>query len=165
VSTGPDFEDWVAAHGQRLLRTAWLLTGDRSLAEDLVQSALLRCWPRWTRIRRMDNVDAYVGKVMLSVYLSSQRRRWHAEQPTAQVPEHETSPDPDVDDRHALITALGRLPPGQRAVIVLRFAEDLSEAQTARELGCTIGTVKSQAARGLRALRQDATLLPETDSR
>ncbi len=83
----------------------------------------------------------------------------------AQLPNHEALSDPDVDDRHVLVAALAKLPPGQRAVIVLRFAEDLSEAQTARALGCSIGTVKSQAARGLRTLRQDATLLPETDSR
>lgn len=79
---GPGFEDWVLARRGSLLRTAWLLTGDGGSAEDLVQTALLRCWPRWSRIRKMADPDAYVRKTMTNAYLNDRRRRWSGEVPT-----------------------------------------------------------------------------------
>ncbi len=161
MTTGPTFEEWSALNMRWLLRTAWLLTGDVPHAEDLVQSTLLRCWPRWSRIRRMDNVEAYVRRVLGTIYLGSQRRRWRAETPVPEMPNDLGYADPMSDDRGALLAALRRLPPGQRAVIVLRYAEDLSEAQTASHLGISVGTVKSQAARALRSLRQDSTFTSE----
>lgn len=156
-----DFVAYVVARRGALLRTAWLLTGDTPLAEDLVQTALLKCWPRWGRVGHMDNPDAYVRQVVLTTYLSWWRRRWRGEVPTDRLPEatHEDEPV----DRASLVAALARLPRGQRAVVVLRFAEDLSEARTAEVLGCSVGTVKSQTARALRTLRADSTLQPEAD--
>lgn len=157
---GPDFTSWVLARRGSLLRTAWLLTGDGGRAEDLVQTALLRCWPRWSRIRKMGDIDAYVRKAMTNAYVSDRRRRWSTEVPTEPLPDA-SAPSTDIDDREQLLSALSRLPRGQRAVVVLRFAEDLSLEQAADVLGCSTGTVKSQTSRGLAALRVDAALLPE----
>jgi len=159
---GPEFSAWVLARRGGLLRTAWLLTADAALAEDLVQSALLRCWPRWRRIRKMADIDAYVRKVLLNIYLSWWHRRWRGEVPTSALPDRQ-APEADLFDREPLLRALARLPAGQRAVVVLRFAEDLSEAQTAEVLGCSVGTVKSQNFRALHALRADRALQLEVD--
>lgn len=155
---GPGFEDWVLARRGSLLRTAWLLTGDGGSAEDLVQIALLRCWPRWSRIRKMADPDAYVRTTMTNAYMNDRRRRWSGEVPTERLPDTGAAA-PDVDDRGQLLAALARLPRGQRAVVVLRYAEDLSERQTATVLGCSVGTIKSQTSRALAALRGDAELL------
>lgn len=156
------FEEWVLSRQRGLLRTAWLLTGDAAAAEDLVQTVLLRCWPRWRRIADGGQADAYVRRALTRTYISGRRRRWRDEVPTAAPPDL-TSADRtgERDDRATLTAALGRLPRGQRAVLVLRFADDLSEAQTAAALGCSTGTVKSQSARALKALRADATLCRE----
>lgn len=167
VEPGPDFEEWVAARQRPLLRTAWLLTGEAAAAQDLVQTALLRCWPHWSRVRRMEQPEAYVRRAMTSTYVSWRRRRWHGEVPVEMLPDGPAAGFGFAEDRPALVRALGRLPRGQRAVVVLRFAEDLSESQTADALGCsvgTVGTVKSQTFKALRALREDTTLLRETDS-
>lgn len=155
---GPEFTDWVLARRGSLLRTAWLLTGDGGSGEDLVQAALLRCWPRWSRVRRMADIDAYVRKVMTNTYVSDRRRRWSGEVPTDPLPEAVALRPAGEEDRGLLLSALARLPRGQRAVLVLRFAEDLSEQQAAAVLGCSVGTIKSQAARGLAALRADTSL-------
>lgn len=156
------FEPWVAARQAALLRTAWLLTGDAGAAEDLVQAALVKCWPRWSRIGRMASPEAYVRRVLLSLHLSARRRRWRAEVPTAHLPDAAADGPPPQDA--ALVRALARLPRGQRTAVVLRFAEDLSVEQTAAAMGCSPGTVKSQTARALAALREDAALLQERNS-
>ena len=163
----PTFEEWSASHMGQLLRTAWLLTGDAPRAEDLVQEALLRCWPRWPRISRMDDRLGYVRKTLTRTYLASMRRKWRDEIAVGDLAD---GAEPAValagsgfELRSALLDALRRLPAGQRAVLVLRYAEDLSEAQTSAVLGISVGTVKSQASRGLRALRSDTRLLRETD--
>jgi RNA polymerase sigma-70 factor (sigma-E family) len=152
------FEDFVAARGQALQRFGYALTGDWALAEDLLQSALARAYPRWSRVQR-DDPDAYVRKIMLNTWASWRRRRWRAELPTLTMPD---VPGPDsfaaVDHRQALRLALAKLPPRQRAVVVLRYHQDLSEQQVAELLSISIGTVKSQAARGLAALRAEAAL-------
>ncbi len=164
----PSFEQWVAAHERSLLRTAWLLSGNAATAEDLVQTALLKCWPTWPRIAAMADPAAYVRQVLTRSYLSWWRRRWRGEIPTpalseGSVPADDGAAEGAVDDQRVLAAALARLPRGQRAAVVLRFAEDLSEAQTATVLGCSVGTVKSQTSRGLRSLREDPTLLREVD--
>lgn len=154
----PAFADYVAARGQALHRTAYLLTGDWSLAEDLLQTALARVYPRWDRISR-DDPEAYVRKTLVNTWSSWWRRRWRGEVPTDDVTET-TGPDPydAADRRRAVAAALAALPPKQRAVIVLRFHEDMTEAQAAAVLGVSIGTVKSQTAKALARLRASEVL-------
>jgi RNA polymerase sigma-70 factor (sigma-E family) len=154
------FEEFVAGRGQALQRFGYALTGDWALAEDLLQTALARAYPRWSRIQR-DDPEAYVRKVMLNTWSSWWRRHWRGEVPSAQLPEA-AGPDhySSIDSRQALRAALTKLPPRQRAVVVLRYHQDLSEAQVADLLGVTVGTVKSQAAKALATLREQATLGP-----
>lgn len=152
------FGPFVATRSPALLRSAWLLTGDDALAEDLVQTALARAWPRWERIYRSDtSAEAYVRKVMVTTYANWWRRKWRAEQPTADVPQRSEYDDrfDQADARADMRRTLALLPPRQRAVIVLRYYEDLTEAQTAEFLGCSVGTVKSQASRALAKLREE----------
>lgn len=160
VDTAPAFDDYVAARGPALWRTAWLLTGDAHKAEDLVQTALVKCWRRWDSIAG-DTVDGYVRKAILSTYTDWWRRKWTGEVPTQTVPERVTA-DPDASVRQDVVAALARLPRGQRAVVVLRFYEDLTEAQTAAALGITVGTEKSQTSRALRNLRESGLLEEES---
>jgi RNA polymerase sigma-70 factor (sigma-E family) len=154
----PGFRDFVAARWQPLLRTAWGLTGDWALAEDLVQTALAKTWPRWTSIRRTDDPDVYVRRVLVTTYATWWRRKWRGELPTEQLPEPGSElPRSDSAEetaiRHTLQQALASLPRRQRAVVVLRYVEDFSEADTAALLGVSVGTVKSQAAKALTKLR------------
>jgi RNA polymerase sigma-70 factor (sigma-E family) len=152
------FEEFVAGRGQALQRFGFALTGDWALAEDLLQTALARAYPRWSRVQR-DDPEGYVRKIMVNTWSSWWRRRWRGELPTAQLPEV-AGPDSfaEVDSREALRSALSKLPPRQRAVVVLRYHQDLSEAQVADLLGVSVGTVKSQAARALETLRSQAVL-------
>jgi RNA polymerase sigma-70 factor (sigma-E family) len=152
------FEDFVAGRGQALQRFGYALTGDWALAEDLLQTALAKAYSRWSRVQR-DDPEAYVRKIMVNTWSSWWRRKWRGELPAAEVPEI-VAPDSfaAVDSRHALRDALAQLPPGQRAVVVLRYHQDLSEAQVAELLGVSVGTVKSQAAKALAALRAQAVL-------
>jgi RNA polymerase sigma-70 factor (sigma-E family) len=154
------FEEFVAGRGQALQRFGFALTGDWGLAEDLLQTALARAYPRWSRIRR-DDPEAYVRKIMVNTWSSWWRRRWRGEVPAAQLPEA-AGPDEaaGVDSRQMLRVALAQLPPRQRAVVVLRYHQDLPEAQVAALLGISVGTVKSQAAKALAALRAQAALEP-----
>ena len=154
------FEEFVAGRGQALQRFGYTLTGDWGLAEDLLQTALARAYPRWSRIKR-DDPEAYVRKIMVNTWSSWWRRRWRGEVPAAQLPEA-AGPDEaaGVDSRQALRMALAQLPPRQRAVVVLRYHQDLPEAQVAALLGISVGTVKSQAAKALAALRAQAALEP-----
>ena len=153
------FEAFVAGSSRRLLRTAYLLTHDHALAEDLVQTALAKSWFAWSRI--VGDPEPYVRKVLVNTYASWWRRRWTGEHPTEVLPE--TGVDGPAD-RTDLWAALERLPRRQRAVIVLRYFEDLTEAETARLLDCTIGTVKSQTSKAFAKLRLDPALLdPDPD--
>jgi RNA polymerase sigma-70 factor (sigma-E family) len=161
--TASSFDEFVASRGDALWRSAWLLTGDNHLAEDLVQTALGKSWPAWERVSATGSFEAYVRRVMYTTYVAWWRRRWNGERPTDDVPERsETSATPEL--RHDLVRALASLPKGQRAAVVLRYFEDLSERQTAEVLGCTVGTVKSQTARGLAALRASSVLRFEEES-
>jgi len=151
----PLFREFVASRQQSLLRTGYLLTGDWGNAEDLVQTALTKTYLARHRIRDANAVEAYVRAAMVTTSTSWWRRRWHGERPTAQLPEKPTGNDRTAayDDRDELWQHVRRLPPRQRAVLVLRFYEDLSEAETARLLGVSVGTVKSQTSRSMQALR------------
>lgn len=154
----PAFEDFVGARSNALQRFGYLLTGDWGLAEDLLQTAMARAYQRWPRIHG-DNPEAYVRKIMVNTWSSWWRRRWRAEMPTDAVPESPARDQyADVDRREVVRAALAALPPRQRAVLVLRYHEDLSEHQVAALLGITAGTVKSQAARALGKLRDDGAL-------
>jgi RNA polymerase sigma-70 factor (sigma-E family) len=152
------FDDFVATRGAALQRTACLLTGDWALAEDLLQTALARAYPRWDRIVR-DDPEAYVRKVIVNTWSSWWRRKWRGEQPTSELPEA-AAPDDyvDADRRQAVRRALATLPPRQRAVVVLRFHEDMSESQVAALLDISVGTVKSQTAKAMAKLRTDTAL-------
>ncbi|MDN4173195.1 SigE family RNA polymerase sigma factor [Nocardioides sp. SOB77] len=152
------FELFVAARRAALLRTAYLLTGNHHDAEDLVQVALVKVVPHWDRIA--DHPEPYVRRVLARESVSRWRRRSWREMSTAELPEVRTSGDEagEVSDRDLLRSALAALPPRQRAVVVLRYHEDLTERQTAEALGIAVGTVKSQARDGLARLR---SLVPE----
>jgi RNA polymerase sigma-70 factor (sigma-E family) len=138
-----------------LVRTAYLLTGDRFLAEDLAQTALTRVYASWRRVRRADDVDAYVRRVLVNANAGRFRKRRVAEHLTAAPMDGRVHlPHEAIAERSALMAALAELPARQRAVVVLRYWEQRTEAETAELLGCTEGTVKSAAARGLRRLRE-----------
>lgn len=149
------FEALVDARSTSLLRTAYLLTGDWGTAEDLLQTALAKTWFRWHAISDKQAAEAYVRQVMSRTFATWWRRRWRGETPTEFLPEavgHD--PYSRVEARDLLRRALAELPPRQRAIVVLRFYEDLSEAQVAEALGCSVGTVKSTVSRALVRLRQ-----------
>lgn len=151
--TGDDegFAAWAAARRPRLRRTAYLLTGDWTDADDVVQDALLRVYRHWRRLAAGDP-DAYVRRALTSVAIDQRRKPWwRRERLTDSVPDRPT-PDPQ-ENRCDLPAALDGLGARQRAVVVLRYWEDLSLEQTADALGCTVGTVKSQASRALAQLR------------
>jgi RNA polymerase sigma-70 factor (sigma-E family) len=157
VQPNDNFDEFVAMRSPRLLRTSYLLTHDWALAEDLLQTALVKAWTVWRRID--GDPEPYVRKILINTYASWWRRRWRAEQPTEQLPERAgADAHAGVDARDAVWRALGRLPRKQRAVVVLRYFEDLSEAQIADLLDISIGTVKSQASKALAKLRLDDTL-------
>jgi len=152
-----EFDAFVTQRGPALLRTAYLLTGDWGTAEDLLQTVLAKSWFAW---RRIDGPpEPYVRRVIATTYVTWWRRRWRAEQPTGELPER-SGPDHTaaVDVRDELWRALAGLPRRQRAVLVLRYFEDMSETDTAAALGVSVGTVKSQSAKALAALRRNADL-------
>jgi RNA polymerase sigma-70 factor (sigma-E family) len=151
-----DFEDFVVVRSGRLLRTAYLLTRDRGLAEDLLQTALAKAWLAWNRLDSQP--EPYVRRIIVNTYATWWRRRWRGETPTASPPEPAAPDGLGPAAVHDLWVALGRLPRRQRAVVVLRYFEDLTEADTAELLGCSVGTVKSQAAKALAKLRVDPAL-------
>ena len=154
----PDgFADFVAARSATLLRSAWLLTGDTGRAEDLLQTVLASAWRRWSRIVAGGHPEAYLRRALFTTYASWWRRRWRSELPAAAPPESADRADlaGESADRDAVRRALARLSRQQRAIVVLRYVEDLSIEQTAETIGCSPGTVKVQASRALRTLRTD----------
>ena len=153
------FDRFVAVRSRALLRTAYLLTRDHAHAEDLVQTALAKAWFHWSRIRE-DNPEPYVRRILVTTYASWWRRRWNGEIPTEDLPD---APTPSGEDGLDLWDAIGRLPRRQRAVVVLRFYEDLTEAETARLMGSSTGTVKSQTAKALAKLRLDPAIATPAD--
>jgi RNA polymerase sigma-70 factor (sigma-E family) len=154
------FDAFVLARGGALWRSAWLLTGDRHLAEDLVQTALARSWPKWRGIDDEGRFEAYVRRTLFTTYVAWWRRKWNGERPTERPPER-PAPGIDPDLGRDLMSALAGLPRMQRAVVVCRWFEDLSEADTAARLGISVGTVKSHGSRALAALRSSPHLKEE----
>ena len=155
-----DSAQFVEARESALRRSAWLLTGDWGLAEDLVQTALARSWPRWERINRRDDPGVYVRRVMVNTWTTWSRRRWRGEKASPAVTEVPASGDVAVEvaRRLALRDELKALTGRQRAVLVLRVYDDLPEAQVAQMLNCSVGTVKSAMSRALARLRDDPRL-------
>ena len=154
--TEPDgFRQFVVARSPALVRSAWLLTGDLATAEDLVQTALAKVWARWAQVNRQDAPEAYVRRVVMSTFLTWNRRRWRAELALGEVPDTAATNSDlhEVELRVSVARAMQALPKRQRAVMVLRYFEDLTESQVAQALGCSVGTVKSQNAKALRHLR------------
>lgn len=164
------FAEFAAARSRSLHRAAYLMVGDPQLAQDLVQEALTKTYVAWPRLRDPHNAEAYCRKAITTTAITWFRRKgWHNERPTEVLPEearggHDTA----VEDRDRVWRALLALPPRQRAALVLRFYEDLTEAQTAAAMGCAVGTVKSQVSAGLAKLRQrlgdDIELLSPAES-
>jgi RNA polymerase sigma-70 factor (sigma-E family) len=155
-----DFAGFVEARERALQRMAWLLTGDWALAEDLVQTELAKTWPRWARVSARDDPEIYVRKVMLNTWSTWRRRRWRGEEASVTLPEHPAPGDlaSEVAERVAIGQALGRLTDRQRAVLVLRVFDDLSEAQVASVLNCAAGTVKSTLSQALAKLRSEPVI-------
>jgi RNA polymerase sigma-70 factor (sigma-E family) len=154
------FDNFVVARSPALLRTAYLLTQDRGVAEDLLQTALTKTWFAWGRLNDDDPVR-YVRRVLVTTSVSWRRRFWSRERPTEVLPEGAAPGDESVAAvGQDLWAAIGRLPPRQRAVVVLRYYEDLTEVETAQLLDCSTGTVKSQCSKAMAKLRQDASLVP-----
>jgi RNA polymerase sigma-70 factor (sigma-E family) len=150
------FRDYVAGQSARLRRTAYLLCGDWHASQDLVQETLCRLFVVWPRVSKMDQVHLYARKTLLRTYLGTLRRRRWREDPLHLSPDvvDPASHAGATDDRMAMAAALAAVPPKQRAVLVLRFYEDLSVEDTAAVLRCSAGNVKSQSSRGLAALRR-----------
>lgn len=158
-----EFDAFVVTRSQALLRTAYLLTHDHALAEDLLQTALAKAWFAWARIEGAP--EPYVRRILVTTYSSWWRRRWNGERPTEELPEHAGPDEAEASGaRHDLWTALERLPRRQRAVVVLRYFEDLTETQAAEALGCSVGTVKSQTSKALAKLRIDPSLTSSDSS-
>jgi RNA polymerase sigma-70 factor (sigma-E family) len=152
------FEEFVVARSADLWRSAYLLTGDAHKAEDLLQTALVKVWRRWSSVARDGSVEAYVRRALVTTYTDWWRRKWNAEVPVDVVPERGVAESDLPDVRHDVMAALATLTRGQRAVIVLRYFDDLTEQQTAAALKCSVGTVKSQTARAMQALRSSPLL-------
>ena len=156
----PAFHEYVTSRSGSLLRMAYLLTRNRADAEDLVQAALAKTYQAWDRIEDRAAVDGYVRRAMVNTHISWWRRRRVEEYPTDEIPDQpviDHAGDSEVQD--ALRRAIERLPQRMRAAVVLRYYEDMSEAEIANVLGVSLGTVKSTVSRAVAKLRIDADLL------
>lgn len=156
LETGWDgeFSRYFAARAGTLRSTAYLLCGDWHRAEDIIQAAFLKLYLAWPRLVRRDALDGYARRVVVQTFLHENRRLWRQrEHVTGELPDLAAAPDVDVAQQMVIRAALAGVPPKQRAVLVLRFWDDLSVEDVAAALGCTTGTVKSQSARGLATLR------------
>jgi RNA polymerase sigma-70 factor (sigma-E family) len=164
MADADEFSGFVRDSSRGLQRTAWLLTGDWTAAEDLAQAALVKTWARWDRVE-LATAMGYTRRVMFSVFLGWRGRRSSHELPVGSLPDAPADRDEyeQIELRTALLDALARLPRQQRAVVVLRYFDDLTEAATADALGCSVGTVKSHASRALNALRAAPGLAPLVD--
>ncbi|MCQ9136248.1 MULTISPECIES: SigE family RNA polymerase sigma factor [Streptomyces] len=155
-----EFQAFVVGRWPRLMRTAFLLTGEQHAAEDLVQSTLEQVFVAWRRVAAADEPEAYVRRVMINAHARRHRRKLReflAPKDDGSQIAHEVADTGDpitrADDRHTLLQALAALPPRQREAVVLRYWEDLTETQTAEAMGCSVGAVKSNAAKGIAKLR------------
>jgi RNA polymerase sigma-70 factor (sigma-E family) len=152
VSTTPDFDEWVAARGPSLLRLAYVLTGSRQDAEDIVQDALSRALPRWSRISGRRDPDAYVRRMVIGANVSRWRRFRRRETPTAPL-ETVVTTGIAIEDHDVVWKACQALPVDQRTAIVLRFYEDLEYGEIAELTGVREASVRSRVSRGTAALR------------
>jgi len=165
VSEALDMEFREFMHGRwpAMVRLAYALTGDQGHAEDVAQAAFARAYASWPKVRRTGNPEAYVRRIVVNENRNRFRKQRVAERLTDTPPEPGAGPGADAtsqyDERSALMAALRRLGPRQRAVVVLRYWLGLTEAEAAAELNCSVGTVKSQASRALATLRQSAELV------
>jgi RNA polymerase sigma-70 factor (sigma-E family) len=148
------FTEFMSARSATLFRTAYLIVGDHQLAQDLLQESLIKTYVAWPRLRDVSSAEAYTRKTIVTTAISWRRRRSFHERPTDVLPDTAV-PDPGeaVTTHASMVAQLRTLPPRQRAAIVLRYYEDLSEAQTAEVMGCSVGTVKAQVFTGLGRLR------------
>jgi RNA polymerase sigma-70 factor (sigma-E family) len=148
------FSEFVTARSGSLFRTAYLVLGDYQLAQDLVQESLIKAYAVWPRLRDVPKAEGYVRRIIVTTSVSWRRRRWFHERPTEVLPDVAA---PDQTDRlgmqEELWSGLLLLPPRQRAAVVLRFCEDLSETQTAELMGCSVGTVKKHTSLAVARLR------------
>jgi RNA polymerase sigma-70 factor (sigma-E family) len=154
------YKDFVVARYPTMVRAAVLFGCRAQDAEDAVQDALVRCYTAWSRVSSADDPDAYAFRVLINTIARSRRRRWWGELPHAELPEAQLDDDVAVvvSLNQSVRSALERLTPPQREVLVLRYFVDLSEAQIARVLGVAVGTVKSRASRAVAALAGDPSL-------
>ncbi|MCX6398011.1 MAG: SigE family RNA polymerase sigma factor [Propionibacteriales bacterium] len=155
TSRDTEFAEWMDARQRKLLRTAYLLTGNVHEAEDLVQTALAKVYLAWDRVSKAQSVDAYARKILVNEHTSMWRRLWRQRETVSDTSSYDVPVASAEYDGvgTALWTAVRSLPERQRAVIVLRYYEQLCEKETAEALGVTIGTVKSQSSRALDSLR------------
>jgi RNA polymerase sigma-70 factor (sigma-E family) len=159
VGTNDEFTEYVAARWPRLVRSAVLLGCAPAEAEDVVQTALTRCLVNWAKVRRADDRDAYVHRVLINTFTSSRRRRWTGERPVSSVPDlADDDATAAYDSADALQRSLERLTADQRACVVLRYYVHLTEAQMTDVLGVPPGTVKSRLSRALKILAEDPNL-------
>lgn len=147
------FTEFVAARSTSLLRTAYLTCGSLSEAEDVLQTALERACMRWEKLCRAGDPEPYIRRIIVNLAISRARRLAIVRFIPTHTPPDLPAAHVDIELRHVVMEGLRRLPPRQRAVVVLRFWEDMTEAQVARVLGCSVGTVKSQAFKALKRLR------------
>ena len=165
MSVENEFRDFVAARSSSLRRTAYLLTGDQGHADDLVQTALTKVYLSWERIRDAHAAEAYARRTLVTTYTSWWRRKSWQERPAENLGEWDQPDHTDaLIDRADLRNQLRALPRQQRAVIVLRFYEDLTTAATADALGISVGTVKSYTSRALATMRIQLTDRPTADA-
>jgi RNA polymerase sigma-70 factor (sigma-E family) len=158
----PEFRDYVTARGRALLRTAYLLTGNLADAEDLLQAALAKTYQAWDRIEDRGALDGYVRRAMVNTHISWWRRRRVQEFPTDELPDRAVADHTgDSDLQENLRRAVDRLPLRMRTAVVLRYYEDMTEAEVAERLGVSLGTVKSTVSRAVAKLRIDADLLAD----
>ena len=164
MSAGSDeeFDGFMRGRWPAMVRLAYALTGDVGHAEDLAQAAFARAYASWGRVRRAGDPDAYVRRIVINTHRSQFRRHRVAEELRDDLADTIGGASPGPEDTSELLDALSRLGPRQRAVVVLRYWLDLSEAETAAALNCSVGTVKSQASRALATLRKTASG-PEQD--
>ncbi|RKT52864.1 SigE family RNA polymerase sigma factor [Saccharothrix australiensis] len=151
--TDDEFQRYAATSTATIRRAAYRLCGDRHAADDLTQTTLAKMFTAWPRLGPGVNLDAYARKVLLRTAIDEGQRSFRRRETAVGELPPVAAPPPGVEDVLDVRAALVRLPPGQREVVVLRYCADLSVAETARRLGCAEGTVKSQAAKGLAALR------------
>jgi RNA polymerase sigma-70 factor (sigma-E family) len=149
-----DYTEYVTARVPSLRRLAFSLCGDEYQADDLVQEAITKLYLSWARVSGVESLDAYVRVIVVRVFLDSQRKGWWRIRLFGSAPDVRGTTDQPVEDRTVLHAALAKVPPRQRAVLVLRFLQDLPVAKVAEILGCSVGTVKSQTSHGLKALRR-----------